>query len=190
MGLHGDQVPGAHGDAPRSVRSPEIMQLFAQACWCSPSQLRLETVRAGAARHKGRTRGAIVKFPPQGGAFYWIETKREKVDTQGIPDSLSFCPKTPPTLQHKDYTAWTASMPALLSELQTGCRVIRLPGWRSRACRNRSNLAKEPLARRWRFSSFAQARPVDRGKRGKSHHLPQELERPRLSNHWEKTPCR
>jgi hypothetical protein len=32
--------------------------------------------------------GAIVKFPPQGGAFYWIETDREKVDIQGIPDSI------------------------------------------------------------------------------------------------------
>jgi hypothetical protein len=39
--------------------------------------------------------GAIVKFPPAGGAFYWIETNREKVDTEGIPDSIASQPKRP-----------------------------------------------------------------------------------------------
>jgi len=37
--------------------------------------------------------GAIVKFPPQGGAFYWIETNREKVETEGIPDAIASKPK-------------------------------------------------------------------------------------------------
>jgi len=37
--------------------------------------------------------GAIVKFPPRGGAFYWIETAREKVETAGIPDSIASRPK-------------------------------------------------------------------------------------------------
>jgi hypothetical protein len=33
--------------------------------------------------------GAIVKFPPRGGAFYWIKTAREQVETAGIPDSIA-----------------------------------------------------------------------------------------------------
>jgi hypothetical protein len=37
--------------------------------------------------------GAILKFPPQGGAFYWIETDREKNETVGIPDGVASQPK-------------------------------------------------------------------------------------------------
>jgi hypothetical protein len=37
--------------------------------------------------------GAIVKFPARGGAFYWIETDREKVDTAGVPDTIASQPK-------------------------------------------------------------------------------------------------
>ncbi len=37
--------------------------------------------------------GAIVKFPPQGGAFYWIETDREKNDTTGLPEAVAAKPK-------------------------------------------------------------------------------------------------
>jgi hypothetical protein len=37
--------------------------------------------------------GAIVKFPPQGGAFRWIETDREKNDFTGLPAAIADKPK-------------------------------------------------------------------------------------------------
>jgi len=37
--------------------------------------------------------GAIVKFPPAGGAFHWIETDRMKNDLTGLPDAVQAKPK-------------------------------------------------------------------------------------------------
>jgi len=37
--------------------------------------------------------GSIVKFPPEGGAFLWLETDREKNDLAGLPDSVRARPK-------------------------------------------------------------------------------------------------
>ncbi len=37
--------------------------------------------------------GSIVKFPPQGGAFHWIETDREKNDLTGLPAAVAAKPK-------------------------------------------------------------------------------------------------
>lgn len=32
--------------------------------------------------------GSIVKFPPEGGAFHWVQTDRQKNDLTGLPDSI------------------------------------------------------------------------------------------------------
>jgi hypothetical protein len=37
--------------------------------------------------------GAIVKFPPQGGAFYWAEDDRDGIDTTGMPPLIASQPK-------------------------------------------------------------------------------------------------
>jgi hypothetical protein len=37
--------------------------------------------------------GCIVKFPPEGGAFHWIETDRDKNDLTGLPETVRARPK-------------------------------------------------------------------------------------------------
>ena len=37
--------------------------------------------------------GSLVKFPPQGGAFYWTETDKQRNDVAGLPESIAQQPR-------------------------------------------------------------------------------------------------